>query len=78
MERHDETDGWIFSDEYHREADEHWTKSWRPGTASMLNQFGWYVGLYTIKEDLTESFDKSAARWPSPFWNQYVNEVPLS
>lgn len=63
----DETDGWIFSDEYHDWQDEDvWPGSYR--YVSAIEHTGWYLGLYEIKEDPVETFigSTAAAKWPTP------------
>lgn len=60
----DETDGWIFSDDYHAWQEAPRRGGYRPGTAPQVRDLGWYIGLWTEKplaEDGTE-----VAQWPEP------------
>ena len=57
---HDETKGWIFSDEYHAILDARVEKTWR----MTHERLGLYSGAFTIKDDKVSS--KASARWPVP------------
>lgn len=63
MTNHDETGGWVFSDEYHRWQDEkpNGTALFRGGTVSHLAALGWSAGLYSVKTDDKENV---SASWP--------------
>lgn len=67
MSAYDETDGWIFTREYHRWQDRQNHNRWRHGNAADIANQGWYVGLYSIKYDHPALIDDSvAATWPKP------------
>jgi hypothetical protein len=66
MLAHDETNGWIFTDEYHRWQDKHRKMGYRHGTLSWLENSGWYIGLYSIKWDNRLKPGPDAATWPDP------------
>jgi hypothetical protein len=78
MTRYDETDGWIFSDEYHQWQDEVGiqrreasavTGNWRPGGEFALRDLGFERGLYGFKpngEQYREPNPAIAAEWPKP------------
>lgn len=63
MTDHDETGGWVFSDEYHQWQDEKPNGNGiiRGGSITHLMTFGWGAGLYSIRTDDKENI---SASWP--------------
>jgi hypothetical protein len=68
MPDYDETDGWIFSDEYHQwQSDQSmaFMSSHRFGEECMVDKAGWYIGLFTVKSDQMAA-EVARAAWPDP------------
>ena len=68
----DETDGWIFSEEYHAWQERPHTAGYRPGSAPQVRDRGWYIGLYTVKP---LELDSSTAQWPKPLRHHDIDQI---
>ena len=70
----DETDGWIFSDEYHLWQDLHPISSYRMGGSTIVIEYGWYLGIYQVKggDGISSEPDVDAASWPEPLGNHRI------
>lgn len=64
----DETDGWVFTDEYHQWQDEQYQPfgHWRP-RGEFFNNAPLAAGVMEIVTDSTDTHPSgAAARWPRP------------
>jgi hypothetical protein len=76
MADHDETGGWVFSDDYHQWQDGRsllLSSSYRHGDEGALDLSGWGVGFFTIKSDRKSDDWEASASWPSPHSLQDLN-----
>jgi hypothetical protein len=67
----DETQGWIFTPEYHDWQDSQEAGEYRNGDEIQVSEHGWWTGLFSVKSDPVKILSwGTIARWPDPFDEQ--------